>query len=277
MASAYFDTLSVKDGYSSAHLFYGQMDLYEGVERDGTTSYRRSLSAAAVTRPARGVVLVGSERFICGREIKDYFDGVAHRSNLLLHPVDGSVSVGTASTFLTTPTTPTAMYMAGSWLKNSSDEERTSTLTPVIEFHLPTEETVTAGMIIKNAAGSYHRVMVVNTRTSLLKIAVAYELGTAAKRSITYTARAAYSVANDAYGTVAPLSVSVFVENWQTQYVYPNQAVEKLQVGDLIITVQTIYMSPTIGETIVDSGRTYHIIGRQNDGAGCWNIQVRPV
>ena len=101
VAASYFDTLSVQDGYSSAHLFYGQLDLYDGSNRDGGTSYRRSLSAPIITRPEREVFLIGTDRYLAGREVGDYFYGEKIRESVVLHPCDGLFTAGTAAQIIT--------------------------------------------------------------------------------------------------------------------------------------------------------------------------------
>lgn len=276
-ATAWFDTIPVYDAYSNALLFYGQLDLYDLSERDGGTSWRRTLSTTDLTAPARGCITIGGDQFVVGRQVNDMFEGDTHRTYLLLHPADESVQIGTAATFLGGGT-PTTLYAGGAWLKNMKVETEASESIPMYEYYVSASESPTPGMVLKDSGGVYYRVQVVDRRTGGLKVVVCYELGSTAVQTCTYTPNGAYSVVNDAYAAGTPITASMLVEGWRSQYRYTNMAVRDFERGDAVITVRAATVaSPVPGEIVAATAQTYKILSRQSDGAGCWELHGRPI
>jgi hypothetical protein len=85
--------LSVYDGYTDDLLFLGQTNPYNGSVRDSVASWRQFISASAITLPSRGVVRIGTERFLAGRVVKDFFQGEVIRENVVIHPCSDTYRV----------------------------------------------------------------------------------------------------------------------------------------------------------------------------------------
>lgn len=279
VAAAYFDDQAVYDSYSSALLFYGQPDLYDSAERDSETGWRRSLSVVPGTPlPARGCISLGTDHFVIGRVVKDYFQGSPIREHLLLHPAEGLVSLASAATFLASGT-PTSLHAGRSWLKDRKFETRTSQAYPLYDFFCHESEPAVLGYILKDADNDYYRVAADSVRSGELRTLTAYHLGTTALRSIGYSvAGTTYSSSTNSYTLAASATISAFVEDYRTNYLYLNNAAEDFERSDKVITVLVSAVTdPKTTDRITDSTTTYRVIDRQPDGASAWAIHVRPV
>ena len=73
VAASMFDDQPIYDKYTGALLFTGQPLNYDGSVRDSVASWRQSVSAATVSLPSRGVIVLGRDTFITGRVVQDFF------------------------------------------------------------------------------------------------------------------------------------------------------------------------------------------------------------
>ena len=278
VAAAFFDDQAVYDSYSAALLFYGQPDLYDSTERDSETGWRRSMSVVPGTSlPARGCIKLDSDNFVIGRVIKDYFQGDPVREHLLLHPTDGLVSAALTSTFLAAGS-PTEFHAAQSWLKARRPEESTSEAEPIYNIFCHTSESLLLGYLLKDARDVYHRVASLSIKSGLLQTATVYQLGSDALRSIDYSiAGTTYDSATNAYLLGAASAIQAVVEDYRTNYLYLNNAAEKFERADKVVTVlKSAVPDPKTSDRFVDSSVTYRIIDRQADGSLAWAIHARP-
>lgn len=278
MAASYYDTLSVKDGYSSAHLFYGQMDLYGGGARDGVTSYRRALSAATISRPTRGVVLIGSsDRFIAGRSIKDYFYGDPLREALLIHPSDGSFTAGTAAQFITSSVSLVTAYMAVSLNKEQKEESESSQYFNLVDVYCSTYETVPRDYLVKGPSGIYYRVQALGTTTAGFQVLTCTELGAGVLfSSVSYVGPGTYVPATDSSTTPAPIVISGILERYQSNYRYSLDEATKFEVGDKVLTVAASALTtPAVGAHVTVNSVVYDVLGYQTDGFSAWELHLR--
>lgn len=277
-AAGFFDNQPVLDAYSGAQAFLAQPDVYDASTRDAATGWRRTMSTQSAVLPTRGCVKIGDDFYIAGRRVSDFFQGVKVRDNILLHPADFLVSVGPAAGFLSTPQTGTATYAGISWLKLRKDETLTSDLEAMYDVYFAAYETVTQGMLIKLPSGEYLRVAGIDLRPGGLNVVTAYHIG-AALRTIPYTSSTGvYNPSTDAVGAAAPVNVAAVIEAYRTNYHFRNSAVEKFERADRIVTVKsTVIATPNPGDTLVDQSQTFRVLDRQSDGAGSWEIHVRPV
>jgi len=276
-AASFYDTLPVKDGYAGTALFDGQMDLYDGGARDGVTSYRRSISAAVVTRPARGVVLAGSDRYIIGREIKDYFDGEVIRSNLIIHPSDGLFTTGTAAQFLTTSVLLVSCYAAVSLNKEQKEESESSQYFNLVDVYCSTTETVPRGYLVKGPSGIYYRVQSFGMTTAGFQVLTCAELGAGVLlSSVSYVGPGTYVPATDSSTTPAPITISGILERYQSNYRYLLNEAKKFEVGDKVLTVTVAALAtPAVGAHVTAGGVVYDVLGYQSDGFSAWELHLR--
>lgn len=276
-AAAFFDNQPVYDAYTGDLLFMGQPDLYDASERDSPTGWRRSISAAAVTIPARGCMILGSQKFIAGRIVEDFFDGEVLRQHLIAHPADGLMSLGAASTFLSAGT-PTSLYAALSWIKDRKEESTTSTAYAVYDFYCHESESLVVGQILQNAVGEYFRVEGVSIRSGGLRTGLAYSLGASALRSVSYTVLGTeYDPESDSSTAEAPILINAFVESFYTNYHYLTNAADKFERADVVFTILASDVDdPQPGDTVTDATTVYNVISAQAAGSA-WLVHGRPV
>ena len=283
-AASFFDDQPILDAYSSAVLAYGQPDLYDSAERDSNTGFRRSVSVVPGTsQPARGCIKFESDNYVIGRKVHDFFQGSAVREHWVIHPSDGLMQAAASSVFLAAGT-PTSLHGALSWIKDKKEELRTSDMSPAYDFYCHTSESLSPGMIIKTPGGIYYRLASAGSRSGGLLAAVAYQLGTTAKRTISYTAASTtYDPATGAYAAGTPANIAAFVEGYQTNYLYLNNAAEKFEKADMVVTVlKTAVATPKSTDRLTDTSGpegalVYRIVDHQSDGALAWALHVRPV
>lgn len=276
-AAAFFDNQSVLDAYTSAVLFYGQPDLFDASTQDSEAGWRRTLSASGIVLPTRGCIKLGSEVFITGRIIKDYWENAAIREHLLLHPADSLVTSGTPDKFLGVAGS-IDFYAGVSWLKAKKEEERTSEALAIYDVYFSTTETVTPGMVLLNAEGHYLRVFATDTRSGELAVSAAYDLGADALRSVSYVAAEAYDPVTDSSGTSAPILADAIVEFFTTNYLYENNASAEFERSDRVVTLRkAVIADPKPGDTLVDQTVTFRVLERREEEADCWSLHVRPL
>jgi len=276
-AASFFDNQSVLDAYSSLVLFSGQPDLFDASTQDSEAGWRRTLSASGIVLPERGCIKLGSEVFITGRIIKDYWAGTVIREHLLLHPADSLVTGGTPDKFLGVAGS-VDFYAGVSWLKARKEEERTSEAIAVYDVYFSVTETVVPGMILLNAEGRYLRVYATDTRSGELAVSAAYDLGADALRSVSYVAAGTYDPVTDSSGTSAPILADAIVEFYKTNYLYENNASTDFERSDRVVTLrQSVIADPQPGDTLVDQAKTFRVLERREESDACWALHVRPI
>jgi hypothetical protein len=277
--ATFFDTTPVFDAYApNAELFRGQPDLYDATERDSVTGWRRTVSARAVVLPSRKVVTLGGQQYIAGRVVKDFFEGAPIREHLLLHPTDGSFQMGPAASFLIAVPNPGSAYGALSWRKEQKEEGESSQFFNLYNLYLADTESATRDHIVKGPGGNYFRIQNVELTTGGLKTLVCSELGADVYRTATITALAGtFDPYAESSGTSAPILVPCFFERFQTNFRYQERAFLKFEPGDRVVTINSTGAPlPTPGLKVNVGGKNYKAVAHQSDGAGCYEIHVRP-
>ena len=274
---SYFDDISVKDGYSSAHLFYGQVELYDSSEGDAVLDYRRSISAATVVEPARGVVLVGSERYIVGRTIGDYFDGSLVWESLIGHPADYLFTLGSAKAFIDSTASYT-LYGAVATLKSAKEVGESSQVFGVSSFTCATAETgIARDLLLKDSSGRFYRIQGITFGAGSFLTVLCSELGSDVfQSSVQYSVAGGYDYTTDSSSMSDPDIISAFVERYQDNYRFITGDDKNFEAGDKIITVSNSdVLTPVVNSEAVVSGETYRVIGFQSDDNGGWELHAR--
>ena len=275
--AASFDRQPVYDAYTEVFLCFGQPDLYDASVRDSGTGWRRSISSASLELPARGVLMLCDEPFLTGRVVHDYFGGSIIRSHLLLHPSDGLFSTASAATFLSAAT-PTSFYGSKAWRKELKEESESSQYFNLYDVYLAPTESVSRDWIVKDPDDTYYRVQNIEKMTGELNTLVCTELGSAAFCSVSYIARETYDATTDSSGAADPISITAFLERYQTNYRYMNRAAAKYEKGDKVLTVLVSDVATPQEEDTVELGtETYRVLELQPDGSDCWELHLRPV
>lgn len=274
--ATYFDEIPVLDGYSNQELFICQMDVYDATERDSMTGFRRSCSAGTVSLPTRRVVKIQDEYYIVGRKILDYFKDRKIREHLLLHPADGLFSHGTALKHITN-TGLSTLYAAVALRKEGKEEGESSEFFAMYNIYMGNNEEIPRDHIVKSPDGHYYRVQAFEQQTGEYHSAYVSDLGKNALTTVIYTPAGEYDVAADAHIAGTPVTLTAFVERYQTNYRYLTWSAAKFQNGDIVVTISaTTVANPKTDARFLVRGRDYRMIEKQQDGFGCWELQLRP-
>ena len=273
--ASYFNDQPINDAYTAEFLFNGQPDLFDGTTRDSETGWRRTLTSVSVVAPARGCIEFGSDYYLMGRLVKDFFQGSELRSSVVIHPSDGLFSLGSSAEVIAAGTL-TTFHAAHALRKEVKEVVESSQSFNTVSIYVSESEAAIRDQVLIGPTGTYYRVQNLLPTTSGYSILVCSELGDAALQSVSYTAAGAYDPVTDVKGAAAPILTSGIVERHQTNYRYVNQANAKYEVGDKIVTMlKSIVTSPEPEESLTISGIVYRILEAQDDGAGCWELHVR--
>jgi len=277
-AAQYFDKLTATDAYSSATLFTCQLDQYDSTERDSLTSWRRSCSAPVITVPTRRAVAIGGQVYIVGRCVKDFFDEYVIREHAVLHPSDGLFTLGSAKEFLEEYAQIYQLYGAQSLRKEQREEGVSSQVFNVYNVYIGLTESAARDQILLSPSGVYFRVLNVETQSGEYKTLYVAELGASALLPVTYVASSGvYDSVTDSSGAEAPVYIDAFVERYQSNYRYMTQAATKFQDGDKVLTINAeAVATPKSNDRVQVSSIDYKVLAVQSDGAGSWELLIRP-
>ncbi len=277
-ATTFFDDTLVYEAYSGVFSFYGQMDLYDGSERDSTTSSRRSLSVASdITIPASNTVAIGGDSYLVGNEIKDFFHETTIRKHFILHPSNIQAQVRWPKALLDA-TTSTAIYAAKSWRKQSKDELQTSNVFQIYNLYFTADISLVVGQIVSDGVKLYNIAGVGDTSAGY-QLAMGYELDIGAHQTVTYQASGAtYNPVTDSKGYSIPMTIQVLLDRFKVNYELNFPSSEKFKIGDKVITVsETDVAEPKVGDLVSDSFRTYRTVSVVSDYHGAWLLHAEPV
>jgi len=277
-----FDNQPAYDAYSGTLLFTGQVAPYAGGLRDSVASWRQAISAQAITKPARGVITLGSEKFLTGRVVQDFFQGSIVRENLVLHPCDGLYLQGSAAAMVTSTLLAelTPFYSNAVWRKTDKDEAESSEFYNLCDLYLSvTEAAPVRDNMILSAAGILYRIRSVEAREGGFTAAVCSELGAHAILAATYTPNGVYSPALDALVACTPISTTVIIERVQSNYRFSTADAAAYEPSDRVVTVAVAAVTlPKASDTLTVGGVGYRVISVQKDEPGtCWELHCRRV
>lgn len=277
-AARYFDGMAVTDAYDASALFTGQMDQYQGTERDSMTGWRRSISAPAVTVPDRGAVSINGNIYLTGRTVEDYFQTEVIRTHLLLHPSDGLFTRGWAKAFIAEDDENlTEAYAALAIRKEQKEESESSQFFSLYNIYIATSESVTRDQLVQSPDGVFFRVQSVEPQTGGFVTLYVSELETNTLIELSYYVAGEYDVTSDTVATEPAESISGFLERYQTNYRYTRWASEKFKNGDAVVTINADDIAdPRNNDRIVIGSTGYRVLERQSDTQGCWELHVRP-
>lgn len=227
-ASRYFDRTPVLDPYTSAVLFYAQVDPYQDAMRDSATAYRRILSVApGISMPAGRLVKILGAVWIVGDSELDGM-AVAHREKFVLHPAPTLLGVRSLNGFVT-GVTPVTSWGDMVWLKDAKEESSSSRTNPLYTAYLPA-----------NAALAEYDVVTAGTTGYLVGPPHVQASGvlaaTCAKLEYTQVdatlSTRVYSPVQGAYASSVDTTVKCLRVRWQSLYLYGSQGDTKYQEGD---------------------------------------------
>lgn len=275
VATSFFDGLVATDAYTGTSLFTGQLDLYDAAIRDSPTGWRRTISAAVITKPTRGVLSVAGAQFLTGRIVFDTFQSDIIRQHLLLQPCDGLFEGGSSASFLTPGSPRTPFYAALALRKEMKEEGVSSQFFNLYGIYTALTEDFPRDYLIKDSTGNFYRIQNVEIQSGQLKTFVAGGIGQALT-SVDYSVLGAYNSTTDSETWVTTEGVSAFVERFQDNYRYTQASAEKFKPGDQVITVSaSVIVAPKAGDKITVGSSVSTVIGAASDGYGSWELHTR--
>jgi len=274
--------LPVYDGYTDELLFLGQTNPYDGSVRDSVASWRQAVSASTVVLPSRGVIRLGTERFVTGRVTADFFNGNAIRESVVVHPCSDSYREAPAVAFLTDPIPDTAIPFYGNavWRKIDKDEKESTSFFNLCNIYMsPTEPRSTRDNLILSSAGILYRIQSVESLEAGFNAAVCSELGDNSLITVAYTAQGVYQASTDTLIAGTPENFPAIFELVQTNYRFSNLDAAKYKASDRIVTIKKSDVAePEPADICVAEGISYRVISAQDDVAGTsWELHLRRV
>jgi hypothetical protein len=225
----YFNQTPVYDAYSGDFLFDAQLDVYDDSKSDGLTVQRRVLEVTPEdARPTRSVVEIGSQKFVLGAEVLDYFMRKPIRKKYVMHQADGLATVKTLRQLLD-EAVGQQIYAGRMWERTAAQIEESSNLVNVLDVFFAMTETVLPNQFI-HLAGSWHIVRASVPSGAGLGMAIVEQIGDSPIETGTIT-RKTHDKVTDTYQNVSvPVTVARF--RWQSNFEYFSEASETFVRGD---------------------------------------------
>lgn len=227
-ASRYFDRTPVLDAYTSAIIFYAQVDPYGDAVRDSATAYRRILSVApGVAIPASRLVKILGAVWIVGDSELDGM-ATAHREKFVLHPAPTLLGQRTLNGYVTGGS-PTTSWGDMVWLKDAKEESSSSRTNPMYTAYLPTSANLAEYNVI-TVGTTGHLVGPPHTQASGVLSATCSKLEYAVADATLATR--VYDPVLGKYTSSTDTTVKCLRVRWQSLYLYGSQGDAKYQEGD---------------------------------------------
>lgn len=157
-AAVFFDNDPVRDGYTDAYLFDGQVASYDDSSSDGATVRRRVMSAApTVALPTRKVVSIYGDRWLAGRGTADGFQGATVRQHFNMKRVTDLVSVLTPEE-ARAEASGTLAYVHKLFLKDTVNSMTDSEYDCQFNVFIAPGETARKGSFLRDTEGRLYRV-----------------------------------------------------------------------------------------------------------------------
>lgn len=157
-AAVFFDNDPVRDGYTDAYLFDGQVASYDDSSSDGATVRRRVMSAGpGLSLPTRKVVSIYGDRWLAGRGTADGFQGAAVRQHFNMKRVTDLVSVLTPEE-ARAEASGTLAYVHKLFLKDTVNSITDSEYDCQFNIFIAPGETARKGSFLRDTDGRLYRV-----------------------------------------------------------------------------------------------------------------------
>lgn len=260
-ASRYFDRTPVLDPYTSALLFYAQVDPYDDAKRDSATAYRRILSVApGVVMPASRLVKIFGAVWIVG---DSEIDGmvVAHREKYVLHQAPTLLGVRNLSGFVTGGAL-TVSWGDMVWLKDAKEESSSSRTNPLYTAYLPTSVALAEYDVVTVGTTNYLVGPPHDQASGMLSATCAKLEYTPVNATL---ATRVYDPVQGTYTSSVNTTVKCLRVRWQSLYLYGSQGDAKYQEGDCSL----VFPSGTVLATkdrVTLAGQVWSVLAVENLG-----------
>lgn len=227
-ASRYFDRTPVLDAYTSAILFYAQIDPYQDSVRDSATAYRRIMSVAPnITMPVNRLVKILGAVWIVGDSEVDGM-ATAHREKFVLHPAPTLMGVRTLNGHVTNGAMSTS-WGDMVWLKDAKEEFVSSRTTTMYTAYMPPGATLAEYNVVTVGTTGY-LVGPPHDQASGVLSATCAKLEYAAT-SATLATRV-YDPVQGKYTASTITTVQCLRVRWQNLFLYGSMGSAQYQDGD---------------------------------------------
>jgi len=245
-AAARFMTTVFTDAYDpTASVIRGSIKIFDEVTRSGPSSRRRILEVLPSTEiyVSSVVKTASGQVFVVGARNVDEWRGFEIRHKYPILPCDLTVKIGTTLQVLAGTLPAKTIYGYPSFVKGTTVSSESSNISANFYIYLSKAETPTKGLIVVEG-GKYYRIRstpYVDGAGFLVVDANLIDLGDGLSPVQTLnwvTPSTGYDPATDTVTNVAPLAISVFVEDAHLHYDFSSERYAGLKPGDWTITVQ---------------------------------------
>jgi hypothetical protein len=262
-AARRFDNTPCSDAYSGSLSFMGQLALYDDSKRDNEVGERRVISTSPdITLPLRRVVAAAGLKFIIGKGSPDTYKGEVIRMGYTAHEATHLARVQTLGQACRDEAGFTA-WAATAWIKNASDGQNSSDLTPEVNLHFAQDEPVTQSMVITMGTARYlarlARVAPAGTLIVLADLMLEPSIDTASLTTGTWD-----PVTETMSGT--SVSVRVLRARWQSLYEYRNSEAPKFGTSDLQVVVAKSLLTAQPGQKLTMSDGAWLVSAVADEG-----------
>lgn len=246
-ASRYFDDTVIRDAYSNAYLFKGQVAAYIDSQVDGTIARRRVISLAPnLTIPNRRALKYGSEVWIVGNGVSDHLQGHELRKSYMAKKSTELFSIKTPGQAALVSTGVTA-YGQSDYLKSTVNSQTDSNYDGQYEITFSTSETINPGTILTQGS-RYFSVRGKHTLLEGFIVAEADELDTG-NISMVFSGMGAYDPVTDTYATATVTTTGILADRYKI-YQHRTESDPLSKAGDMSILVASSAIIPLVGHQV---------------------------
>lgn len=268
----HFDDIPVLDGYSDAHLYYGQFSTFLEASPDGSTSQRRTLSLApGLTLPPRKVVKLLNEPWLVGYGNVDGIFGSVIRQSFWMKKATDSVQVLTAGEAASGAVGVTA-YAHKEYLKDIVNNLTDSEYDPFWDIFLSTSESVSKGTFLK-AGQTLYRVRSAHTGKEGMVDAASDEIDAGAAVSATFSELGVYVPSTDSFSAGSVTTSGLLIDRYKF-YELKTEADDKMVAGDMTLLVATAAVTPLVGRKLTIGAQAWTVLAVTLE-QDAWALHVR--
>ncbi len=246
-ASRYFDDVPIRDAYTNAYLFNGQVAAYIDSQVDGTISRRRIISLAPnILLPQRRALKYGGEVWLVGDGIKDHLQSVALRTSYATKKCDNLYTIRTPGAACLGTGGFTA-YGQADYLKSTVNGITESEYSAQYDISFSPSETLVRGYIV-SAGSRYYHIRGIHDLLEGFQVAESDSLEAAAVTAV-FTEGGTYNPVSDTYGSTS-VSTGGLLMDMSKLYEFRTALDPENHKGDKSLLVAASAITPRIGQSV---------------------------
>lgn len=257
----FFDRNPAYDGYTGDFLFNCSYSNFDDVQGDGSTNRRRTLAVdPSLTAPARGVVLLGAQRWLMGDPTDDAFEGDITRHTFNVKRVTDLLAVLTpAQACLYADGAGLPCYVSKLYFRQTVNMPSDTELDSFWNVFFNRSETVAKGGFLRDESGVFFRVRTAYRTPEGFNIVQCDELDADAWQPGVVFQTGGYDPIAD---KMAAGSVTTNVLQFEPFkfYRFEQQAESQLKPGDRTVFVAASALTPKVGTQFSMLGRNWQVV-----------------